>query len=96
MSPMALEHCWFASFVVRGVLGWSIWFILRFICSGCRSESPAISGCSLVVLLHSFLIFASRPICLSPAREIGGLSYAGAGVSFLVACIDHIWVAMSW
>ena len=23
MSSMALEHCWCASFVVRGALGWS-------------------------------------------------------------------------
>jgi hypothetical protein len=96
MSPMGLKYCCFAFFVVRGVLGWSIWFILRFICSGFRSESSAISGCSFVVVLHSFLSFASRPICVSPAREIGDLSCMDVGVSCLDACIGHILVAMSW
>ena len=33
--------------------------------------------------------------CLSPAREIGGLSVAGIIVSYLVSCIGHILVAMS-
>ena len=83
-------------FVVRYVLGWSIWFILRFICSGFRSESSAISWCCFVVVLHSFLSFASLPICLSPAREIGGLSFTGVGVSCLVDCIGHILAVVSW
>ena len=96
MSPMALDHCWCASFAVRCVLGCSIRFILRFICSGFRSESSGISGCIFVVVLHSFLSFASRPICVSPAREIGDLSCMDVGVSCLDACIGHILVAMSW
>jgi len=96
MSPMALEHCWCASFVMRGVLRWSIWFILRFICSGFRSESSAISRCCFVVELYAFRNFASLSIYLCPAREIGGLSCAGVDVSRLVACIGHILVTMSW
>ena len=98
MSPMAVKHCRCVSFVVRSVLGWSIWFILRFICSGLRWKSSAISECSFVELLHSFLSLASRPICLNPAREIGGLGSAGVGVSYcLIACIiGHIFVAMTW
>ena len=55
-----------------------------------------VSGYSFVVVLHSFRSFASLPICLSPAREIGGLSIAGVVVSCLVSCIGHILVAMSW
>jgi hypothetical protein len=93
---MASEHCWCASFVVRGVLDWSTLFILMFICSGFRSESFYISGCCFLVALHAFRSFASLPICLSPAREVGGLSFMGVGVSCLVACIGHIVVAMSW
>ena len=81
---------------MRGVLGSSIWFLFRSICGGFRSESSAISGCSFVVVLHAFLSFRSRPIFLSPAREIGGLSCVGVGVSCLVFCIDHILVAVSW
>ena len=64
-------------------------------CGGFRSGSFKISGCSFVVVLHSFWSFASLPICLSPAREIGGLSVAGAVVSSRVTCIGHILVAMS-
>ena len=45
--------------------------------------------------LQSFLSLVSRPICLSPAREIGGLRVAGVVVSCLVSCIGHILVAMS-
>jgi len=81
---------------VRGVLGSSIWFLFRSICGGFRSESSAISGYSFVVLLYSFLSFASRPVCLSPAREIGGSSCVSVDVSCLVVCIGHILVAMSW
>ena len=77
---------------MRGVLGWSIWFILRFICSGFRWKSSAISECSFVELLHSFLSLASRPICLNPAREIGGLSSAGVGVFVLLLAL----LAISW
>ncbi len=81
---------------MRDVLGWSIWFVLRFICSGFRSESSAISGSCFVIALHPFISFASLPICLSPDRKIGGLRCTGVGVSCLVACISHILVAMSW
>ena len=77
------------------VVGWSIWFILRFICSGFRSGSFAYWGCTFFVVLHSFLSLASRPICLSPAREIGGLRAAGVVVSCLVSCIGHILVPIS-
>ncbi len=49
----------------------------------------------LVVLLHSFLSLASRPICRSPARDIGGLSCIGVVVSCLGGCIGHMVVAMS-
>ena len=69
---------------------------MRFIYSGFRSESFAISGCCFVVTLHAFRNFAILPIYLSPAPEIGGLSFAVVGVSCLVACIGHILVAMAW
>ena len=46
-------------------------------------------------VLHSFLSFENLPICLNPARDIGGLSVAGVVVSCLVSCIGHILVAMS-
>ena len=52
-------------------------------------------GIIFFVVLHSFLSFASLPICLCPAREIGGLSVAGVVVSCLVSCIGHILVAMA-
>ena len=64
-------------------------------CSGFRSGSFAFSGCNSFVVLHSFLRFASLSICLSPAREIGGLSVAGVVVSCHVLCIGHISVAMA-
>jgi hypothetical protein len=64
-------------------------------CSEFRSGTLTIPGCSFVVLLHSFLIFASLPIWLSPVREIGGLSCTDIGVSCLGGCIGHILVAMS-
>ena len=63
-------------------------------CGGFRSGSFVISGYNFVVVLHSFLSFANLPICLSPAREISGLSVAGVFVSCLVSCIGHILVAM--
>ena len=44
----------------------------------------AISGWISVVVLHSFLIVASRPIYLNPDRDYGGLSFGGVDVS----CID--------
>ena len=53
------------------------------------------SGWDFWVVLPSFLSFASLPICLSPAREIDGLSVAGVVVSCLVLCIGHILVDMS-
>ncbi len=77
-------------------MGWSILFILRFICSGFRSGSFAFSGYNVLAVLHSFLSFASLPICRNPAREIGGLSDAGVDVPCLDGCIGHILVAMSW
>ena len=43
-------------------------------CGGIRSGLFAFSGDSLCVVLHSFLSFASLPIYLSPAWEIGGFS----------------------
>ncbi len=64
-------------------------------CGGFRTGSFTISGYSFVVVLHSFRSFASLPICLSPAREIGGLSVARVAVSCRVSCIGHILVAMS-
>ena len=91
---MDLEQYWCASFVVIGTVGWSICFILRFICSGFRSGSFAFSECSFVVVLHSFPSFASLPICIISARNIGGVSGAGIGVSCPVGCIGHILVAM--
>jgi hypothetical protein len=68
------------------------WFILS---SGLRSESLTNYAWSLVVLLHSFPSFASRPICLSPARDIGDLRYTGVVVLSLVGYIGHMLVAMS-
>ena len=68
---------------------------MRFICSGLRSESFAISGCSFEVVLHAFRSFASLPKCLRPARDIGSLSCTGVGVSCLAGCIGHISVALS-
>ncbi len=65
-------------------------------CGGFRTGSFAISGYGFVVVLHSFRSFAILPICLSLAREIGGLSVAGVVVSCRVSCIGHILVAMSW
>ncbi len=75
--------------------GLGIWFILRFLCSGFKSESLTISRCSFVAVLHSFLSLASLPIRLSPTRGIGGFSCMGIGMSCLVGCIGHILVAMS-
>ena len=54
------------------------------------------SGYKIFVVLHSFLSFASLPICLSLAQEIGGLSATGVVVSIIVLYIGHILVAMSW
>ena len=65
-------------------------------CIGLRSALLAIYGWCLVVLLHSFLSLASRPICRSPARDIGGLSCVGGVVSCFGGCIGHMVVAMSW
>ncbi len=65
-------------------------------CGGFRTGSFTISGYSFVVVLHLFRSFASLPICLSPARAIGGLSVTGVVVSCRVSCIGHILVAMSW
>ena len=65
-------------------------------CGGFRFGSAMISGYSFIVKLHSFRSFASLPICLSPALEIGGLSVVVVVVSCLVSCIGHILVAMSW
>ena len=65
-------------------------------CGGFRTGSFTISGYSFVVVLHSFRSFASLPICLSPAREIGGLRDAGVVASCRVSCIGHILVAMPW
>ena len=64
-------------------------------CGGFSTGSFAISGHSFVVVLHSFRSFARLPICLRPAREIGGLSVMGVVVSCRVSCICHILVAMS-
>ena len=54
-----------------------------------------ISGLCLVVLLHSFMSLTSRPICRSPARDIGGLSGVGGVVSCLGGYIGHMVLAMS-
>ena len=64
-------------------------------CGGFRSGSFTTSGYSFVMVLHSFRSFASLPICLSPARETGGLSVAGVVGSCRVSCIGHMLVAMS-
>ena len=79
-----------------GIAGWSIWLIFLFMCGGFRFGSFTTSGYSFVVVLHSFRSFASLPICLRPAREIGGLSVAGVVGSCRVSCIGHILVAISW
>jgi len=49
-----------------------------------------------VVLLHSFQSLASRPICLRPALNIGGLSCVIVVVSCFGVCIGQMCVAMSW
>ncbi len=95
MFPIALEHCWCASFVVMGDSGWSIWFIFWFMCGGIRFGSAMISGYCFIVWLHSFRSFASLSICLIPALEIGGLNVVVVVGSCLVSCIGHILVAMS-
>ena len=77
-------------------MGLSIWVILRFMCIGLRSALLAFSGWRLVVLLQSFLSLASRPMCRSPARDIGGLRRIGGVVSILGGCIGHMVVALSW
>ena len=41
--PMSVEHWWCASIGVRGVVGLSIWDILRVMCVGLRSALLAIS-----------------------------------------------------
>ena len=79
-----------------GVVGCSTWLILMVMCGGFRSRSFAFSGYISCVVLYSFLSFASLPICLSFAREMGCLSCTGLAVSCLVGYIDHISVAMSW
>ena len=78
-----------------GVVGCSTLLILWFMCGGIRSGSFDFSGYSLCVVLHSFLSFASLPICLSPARGIGGFSVTDIVGSCLVSCVGHILVAMS-
>jgi len=65
-------------------------------CIGLRSALLAMSGWYLAVLLHSFLSLASRPICRSPARDIGGLSCVGGVVSCLGGYIAHMVVTMPW
>jgi len=69
---------------------------LLFMCIGSRTWLLAISGLSLVGMLHSFLSLASRPICLRPAFEFGGLSCVVVVVSCHGDCIGHILVAMPW
>ena len=64
-------------------------------CIGLRTGLLAISGWSLVVVLHSFLSLANRPICLKRALDIGSLSSVGVDVSCLGGCIGYILVAMS-
>ena len=53
-------------------------------------------GIVFCVVLHSFLSFASLPICISPAREIGGFSVTGIVGSCFISYVGHILVAMSW
>ena len=65
-------------------------------CGGFRFGSAVISGYCFIVELHSFRSFASLPICLIPALEIGGLNVVVVVGSCLVSCIGHILVAMSW
>jgi hypothetical protein len=64
-------------------------------CGGFRLGSFAFSGYNLCVVLHSFLSFASLPICLSPAREIGSFSVTCVSVSCLVSFVGHILVAIT-
>ncbi len=63
---------------------------------GLRAWLLAVFGWSLVFAIHSFLILASRPICLRPACEIGALMCVGIDVRCLGGCINHMLVAMSW
>ena len=46
-------------------------------------------------MLHLFLSLASLPICVRPARDIGGLCLVGIDVSFLGGCIGDLLVAMA-
>ncbi len=77
-------------------MGLRSWLSFKLRYRGLRSELVAISGWILAVLLHSFLSFARRPICLSPVRDMSGLSCTGVVVSSLRGCIGHILVVMSW
>jgi hypothetical protein len=92
---MTLNHRCCAYVVERGFVGLTIWVILILMCIVFRAWLLAISGWSLVVALHAFLSLDSRPICLWPARNIGGLSCVGGVLSCLGGCINHILVAMS-
>jgi hypothetical protein len=47
-------------------------------------------------VFNSFLSLASRPICPSPAREVGGRSCVSPSVYSLRGCIGQISVSISW
>ncbi len=88
--PIALLHCLCASDVEIGCAESRIVSILLFMCIGFCSWSLEASGFSLAVLLHSSQSFASLPICLSPALDIGGFSCVMVVVSDLGVCMGQI------
>ena len=94
--PIALLHCLWASAVYIGIAGLRNVFFSRLCELGslrCRWQRL---GRVLVVLLHSFLSLASRPICISPALDIGGLSCVIVVVSCFGLCIGQMCVATAW
>jgi hypothetical protein len=77
-------------------LAWRISAIFMLMCIGLRAWLLVVFGWSLVFVLHSFLCLANRPIFRRSARDIAGLSCVDIDVHYLVSCIDHMLVAMSW
>ena len=94
--PIALLRSLWASDVEIGVAGLRSLVILSFMWIGFRAWLLAASGWGLVVMLHSFLCLANRPICFRLALDFGGLSCVGVVVSLLGYYIGHVFAAMSW
>ncbi len=96
VEPIVLVHCMCNSDGDNVVSGLRICFTLMLMRIGSWVWSLAVSGCRLVIVLHSVISFANIPICLSPALEIGSLRCVGIAVSCLGGCIGHMVMAKLW